>query len=181
MARPSNWNHLGGTPKVGTTSGVPRRLEGRRFWGGWAGNSSLSLLRRSLSSACGSVWRVAEQTARRLLPPRLFRRDQGGGLRAQQGRLHRAGHSARGARSSIASIDLSHASSSESWISPRYSTWHCTTGPPLTRRFSTTLKVRCSLPSFRRIFARRNMTADNYPHIPDQENSLGRHYRRFAS
>src|SRR5208337_919098 len=55
------------------------------------------------------------------------------------------------------------------------------TRPPLTRRFSTMLKVRCSLPSFRRIFARRNMTADNYPHFPNQENSLGRHYSRFAN
>jgi hypothetical protein len=37
MARPSNWNHLGGAPKVGTTLGVLRRLEGRRLSGrlGW--------------------------------------------------------------------------------------------------------------------------------------------------
>jgi hypothetical protein len=33
MARLSNWNHLGRTRKVGTTAGVPRRLEGRRFSG----------------------------------------------------------------------------------------------------------------------------------------------------
>jgi hypothetical protein len=25
------------------------------------------------------------------------------------------------------------------------------------------------------------MTAGNYPHIPNQENSLGRHYSRFAN
>src|SRR5271166_6586332 len=47
----------------------------------------------------GRGGRMAEQTARPLLPPRLFRcdpgQDQGGGLRAQQGRLHRAGHPGR--------------------------------------------------------------------------------------
>jgi hypothetical protein len=59
MARPSNWNHLGGTPKVGTTWGCRGGLKGGDSRGGWAGNSSLSLLRRSLSSACGSVWRVS--------------------------------------------------------------------------------------------------------------------------
>jgi len=49
-----------GTPKVGTTAGLPRRLEGRRFsGGGWGGNSSLSLSSMSLSSACGSVWRAS--------------------------------------------------------------------------------------------------------------------------
>ena len=38
------------------------------------------------------------------------------------------------------SIDLRHASSCESLISPRYSTCRCTTRPPPTRLFSTTLQ-----------------------------------------
>src|SRR5688500_12461808 len=41
------------------------------------------------------------------------------------------------------------------------------------------LKVRCSLPSFRRILARRNMTAADYAHNRPQENPLGRHYSPF--
>jgi site-specific recombinase XerD len=61
--------------------------------------------------------------------------------------------------SEVVKLDLRHASSWLSLISPRYKTWRCTTRPPATRLFSTTEKVRCSLPSFRRIFWRRNMAA----------------------
>jgi hypothetical protein len=35
------------------------------------------------------------------------------------------------------------------------------------------------LPSFRRIFERRNMMAAQYPHRRDPGNSLGRHYSNF--
>jgi hypothetical protein len=35
------------------------------------------------------------------------------------------------------------------------------------------------LPSFRRIFERRNMMAAQYPHGRDPGNSLGRHYSDF--
>jgi hypothetical protein len=88
---------------------------------------------------------------------------------------------ARSVPSSNASIDLRQASSCESLISPKYRTWRCTTRPPLTRRFSTMLKVRWSLPSFRRILVRRNMTAADYAHNPRRPNSLGRHYSRFRN
>src|SRR5512134_2962636 len=44
------------------------------------------------------------------------------------------------APSSNTSIDLRHARSWLSLISPRYSRWRCTTRPSATRRFSTTLK-----------------------------------------
>src|SRR5450759_236602 len=61
------------------------------------------------------------------------------------------------ASSSRTSIDLRQASSCEELISPRYNTWRCTTRPPATRRFSTTLQYVCSLPSFLRVVARRNI------------------------
>ena len=50
--------------------------------------------------------------------------------------------SVRGARvpSSNTSIERRHASSCEELISPRYSTCRCSTRPPLTRLFSTTLQ-----------------------------------------
>ncbi len=80
---------------------------------------------------------------------------------------------------SITSIERRHASSWVELISPRYKTWRCTTRPPATRRFSTTLQLRCSLPSFRRIFERRNMMAAQYPHKRGPGNRLGRHYSHF--
>src|SRR5215469_16474702 len=86
----------------------------------------------------------------------------------------------RAAPSSKTSIDRRHANSCESLISPRYSTCRCTTRPPATRVFSTTLQERCCLPSFRRTLQRKNMMAANYRHIRGGENSLGRHYSRFS-
>src|SRR5712671_3897980 len=83
------------------------------------------------------------------------------------------------APSSTTAIDRRHANSCVSLISPRYSTWRCTTRPPATRVFSTTLQYRCCLPSFRRTLQRKNMMAANYRHIGGLENRLGRHYSRF--
>src|SRR6202022_93118 len=57
-------------------------------------------------------------------------------------------------------------------ISPRYSTCRCSTRPPATRVFSTTLQYRCCLPSFRRTLQRKNMMAANYRHIGGRENRL---------
>src|SRR6266850_1240087 len=84
------------------------------------------------------------------------------------------------APSSTTAIDRRHANSCVSLISPRYSTWRCTTRPPATRVFSTTLQYRCCLPSFRRTLQRKNMMAANYRHIGGGENRLGRHYNRFS-
>src|SRR5215471_20556441 len=83
------------------------------------------------------------------------------------------------APSSKTSIDRRHANSCVSLISPRYSTCRCTTRPPATLVFSTTLQERCCLPSFPRTLQRKNMMAANYRHIGGGENRLGRHYSRF--
>src|SRR5271170_412892 len=80
---------------------------------------------------------------------------------------------------SITSIERRHASSWLELISPRYKTWRCTTRPRPTRRFSTTLQLRCSLPSFRLMCERRNMMAAQYPHDGGAGDRLGRHYSRF--
>ncbi|MDH4085238.1 MAG: hypothetical protein OEU99_17030 [Nitrospira sp.] len=57
-------------------------------------------------------------------------------------------------------------------ISPRYSTCRCATRPSGKRRFSTTLKVRWTLPSFLRVFDRKNMEKYRRVHaIPQQPRS----------
>src|SRR5580704_5468722 len=71
-------------------------------------------------------------------------------------------------------MDLRQASSWEELISPRYSTCRCTTRPPATRRFSTTLHVRCSLPSFLRVLARRNILDLHYRQASRLNQKLGR-------
>jgi len=68
----------------------------------------------------------------------------------------------RGTLTSNTSMLLRHASCWLSLISPRYSSGRCTTRPPLTRRFSTKLQYRWTLPSFRRWVDRKNMPAP-YP------------------
>src|ERR1700732_2681770 len=73
-------------------------------------------------------------------------------------------------------MDLRQASSCEELISPKYSTCRCTTRPPATRRFSTTLQVRCSLPSFLRVLKRRNIVGRHYRRASDGEQKGGRHY-----
>src|SRR5947199_5869062 len=54
-----------------------------------------------------------------------------------------------------------HASSCLSLISPRYKTVRCAVPPVPSRRFSTTLKERWTLPSFLRLVLRRNIYAHN--------------------
>jgi hypothetical protein len=67
-------------------------------------------------------------------------RERGQGCRTERARRNSA--SVRGARvaSSNTSIERRQASSCEELISPRYSPCRCSTRPPLTRVFSTTLK-----------------------------------------
>ena len=59
--------------------------------------------------------------------------------------------------SSCTSMVLRHASRWLALISPRYSTWRCTTRPSLRRRFSTTFQYSWLLPSFTRRVQRKNM------------------------
>src|SRR5574337_468251 len=84
------------------------------------------------------------------------------------------------ARSSNTSTDLRQARSCEELISPRYSTCRCRTRPPGRRRFSTMRKSGCTLPSFRRRVARRNMAA-HYPHANPEGNKQGLHYSRLSA
>jgi hypothetical protein len=67
-----------------------------------------------------------------------------------------------------------------SLISPKNSTWRCTFQLPDTRRFSTMLQERCSLPSFGRILCRRNMTAAFQSYRPFCKR-FGRHRKRFSA
>ncbi len=84
------------------------------------------------------------------------------------------GNSDSVAHSSNTSIDLRHARSCEELISPRYSTWRCTTRQSARRRFSTIPQYRCTLPSSLRVVARRN-TASHYPHARTKETKHGLH------
>ena len=71
------------------------------------------------------------------------------------------------------SIVRHHAARWLSLISPRYSTWRCTTRPPRTRTFSTTLQYRCSLPSLRRVLQRTNMNKSSAQSAPESRTKVG--------
>ena len=64
-------------------------------------------------------------------------------------------------------------------ISPRYSTWRCTTRPSARRRFSTTFQYWWTLPSFLRRLQRKNMHRTLCAH-PVRRKDQGLHYKRFA-
>ena len=71
------------------------------------------------------------------------------------------------------SIVRHHAAPWLSLISPRDRTWRCTTRPPRTRTFSTTLQYRCSLPSLRRVLQRTNMNKSSAHSAPESTTKVG--------
>src|SRR5215831_11501583 len=69
-----------------------------------------------------------------------------------------------------------HDASCLSLISPRYRTVRCAVCPVDNRRFSTTLKYRCSLPSFFRVVLRRNIPSAQCQKPIGLEKGVGLHH-----